>query len=138
MIKRLYTVKWVLKGYQKPEGGGRENNPDWHFILEKLDKLRHDDGTVTLKLILKNSEGKELSVYAKNDHYSIIFNDIDADGDILRTSYNREAKKGLHEMHGLDWDARTIFTDYDAVYDIFKQFFETGEVSSSPILPGGP
>ncbi|WP_441773414.1 DUF6911 family protein [Labrys sp. KB_33_2] len=115
------------------EGG--QSNCDWDLILARLETLRHADGSVNLTYESDEEEDyKSLSVHAQNDHYFIVFNDKENDEDVRRVCFDSNTAYSKYEMQGYAWDSRTIFTDYELIYDVFKQFFETRNVISPRIV----
>ncbi|WP_146126990.1 DUF6911 family protein [Labrys okinawensis] len=136
MIKNGFYISWFIRDIPRPEGGGGQSNCDWNLVLSKLESLHHEDGSVTLKYDNgKREYRKSLSAYAQNDHFFIVFNDRENGEPFRRVSFDENIPWSEYEMQGADWDARIIFTDYDLVYDVFKQFFDTLNVVSPRLYP---
>ncbi|MGO4338286.1 hypothetical protein AB4037_25535 [Labrys sp. KB_33_2] len=136
MKKNNFHISWFIRDIPRPEGGGGKSNCDWDFIIRKLQELQHEDGSVALEFDNGNEDDdKSLSVHAQNDHYFIVFNDKRDGKHFRRASFDPASPYSKYEMQGSDWDSRIIFTDYDLVYDVFKQFFETEKISSPRIAP---
>ncbi|MDT3381720.1 hypothetical protein RNI52_30630 [Labrys neptuniae] len=136
MSRNGIFVSWFIRDIPRPEGGGGKSNCSWDLVLAKLRDLQHEDGSVTLEYDDGRKEyDKSLSVHAQNDHYFIVFNDTENGQPFRRVSFDENIPWSEYEMQGADWDARIIFTDYELVYDVFKQFFDTLNIVSPRLYP---
>jgi len=133
-ISRKYDLKWTIDAHTPT--GGSIRNPDWKQIRDKLDTLEIcKDGTVVLNLNNGRPDWKELSVQGEGGYYFILFNDNMDDKTVFRRSFDSGAKIGKRSIGGYDWDSRTTFEDYEFVYQVFEEYFRTGNVVSPRLYP---
>ena len=131
---RKYDLKWIIDGHT-PKGGSIKN-PKWMQVRDKLQLLdTYKDGTVVLNFNNGKPDWKELSVQGENGYYFILFNDKKGKESILRRSFDSKIIAEKKSIGGYDWDARTMFRDYEFVYQVFDEYFRTGDITSPRLYP---
>ena len=117
--------------------GNHTFRPSWELIVEKLTDIRNRERSIALDINETSPNAKGLSLYAENGHYHLIFVDERNGVPRFRLSFDAKRPKGIFEIRGEDCDNRSVFTDYDWVYDIFRQLYETGTIVSPRITAWG-
>ena len=111
---------------------GSQLKPSWVDIEESLSRLTKSDGSIGLSVIDAPDIGPDsLEVRAEKQKYLVtMLDNITEDDDEVRTLFFKE-KKGLPQIDILGdyWDPQLVTDDLDLVISIFKEFYETGNVS---------
>lgn len=107
-------------------------NPSWEQIVSCLNKLKSESGSIRISVVEPPAVGPEtLSVRGDSGHYLItMLDNINDDEEEIRSLFFKE-KKGLPQVDILGdyWDPQIVTDDLDLVVRIFKEFYETGNVS---------
>lgn len=108
-------------------------NPTWSRVLYSLEKLKSNNGSICLSIIDPPLIGPEsLSVRGDSGRYLIsMLDNITEDDDEVRSYTNPKVIPGEKEVEilGDSWDASMVSDDIDLVRRVFKEFYETGNVS---------
>lgn len=114
--KAIYTpnVKWeqietLLKAIHNSRWGSTR--------LEVEDINAVDLGPTLLDLIMENG------------WYLITMMEVTEDDEIVRSYYNPNIELEMIEIGGNEWGTTQLIRDFDLVLQIFKEFYETGDVS---------
>lgn len=109
-------------------------SPDWEQISNCLNKLKSESGSIQISVVEAPDIGPEsLSVRADSGHYLVtMLDNINEDEEEVRSLFFQE-KKGLPQIAILGdyWDPQIVTDDLDLVIRIFKEFYETGNVSQA-------
>ncbi|APR78302.1 Hypothetical protein A7982_03649 [Minicystis rosea] len=113
--------------------------PTWADVEDKLARLAAaHTGSIKLELQPAPTLGPQsLQAIAENGTYLVMLGEmIEVDGDVdhnVRTLYDASATPGKTLIMGDFWDARQTSREPAVVRDVFKDFFETGDVSADKL-----
>jgi hypothetical protein len=115
-----------------PGFNGSLNNPSWESVLELLGTLVNLNGSIGLSIIDPPDIGPaSVDVLADNGHFLVtLFENINESEDWVR-SYNNTAiapRSTSVEILGDLWDASMLTDDFSIVVEVFRSFYETGDV----------
>lgn len=117
------------------EFNGSKSKPSWLDVESSLYKLLDFDGCVGIDVMEAPDIGPiSLSVRAENKQYLItMLVNINLDDDEVRFYTNLEIEHEGNQISILGdfWDSTEVCNDIDVVVKIFKEFYETGDVSRS-------
>ncbi|KZN12192.1 DUF6911 family protein [Marinomonas sp. TW1] len=106
--------------------------PQFQDVTGVLSKLQGEDCTVSLSIPDSPDVGADfLQVRADSGNFFVSMNyHLNEDDEEVRTLFFKE-KKGLPQIEILGdyWDPQLVTDDLDLVIRIFKEFYETGNVS---------
>lgn len=110
----------------------RKNAPSWSDVLIFLKFLKKSSGSVNIRFINAQDIGPErLSVEAENGFYLVTLLEYDESGGDVRSIWDKTSSSGEHVIiRGNYWPKRQLTKDFDLVVKIFKEFFNTGNVST--------
>jgi hypothetical protein len=110
--------------------GGNRDVQDWTEVMPHLINLHETSGTLRLSLIDAPEPGPiSMQVRSENKtHLVTLFEDTGDDTNV-RAYDNPTAIAEMVDIVGDYWDARMLTNDFDLVVMMFKEFFETGDVS---------
>lgn len=96
-----------------------------------LNILKNSSGSVNIRIINAPEVGPErLSVEAENGFYLVTLLEYDESGSDVRSIWDQTSSSGENVMIlGNYWPKRQLTKDFDLVVRIFKEFFDTGNVS---------
>ncbi|MBC3944836.1 DUF6911 family protein [Erwinia persicina] len=121
-----FKMGWTLNEY-----GGNQQVSTWNDILNQLVQLQGREGTLTLDALSTVGNGVEmLQVRTENDYYLMTLGEILEDEYQVRTYWNPLGPDDEIMILGDHWPLRQITKDFDLVVKIFKEFFDTGNVST--------
>ncbi|MEQ9743438.1 hypothetical protein ABRQ05_03915 [Pectobacterium actinidiae] len=110
-----------------PKGGNKKSDC-WDDISDLLNNLQVSSGCVTVDKL--DNEGyiiSEIQVRMERGLYLVTF--LNEDNEVMTLSdLNKPDEKIL--ILGDYWSAKQITKDFDLVVRIFKEFFDTGNVST--------
>lgn len=110
--------------------GGHKLVEDWTDIRRQLEQLRVDAGTVCLELMDALDTGPvSMDVAAEKGSYLVTLLEATEDDTQVRSYSNPARCAEMVEVLGDCWDARQLTSDFDLVLKMFKEFFQTGNVS---------
>lgn len=126
-------MSWTLNGT-----GGNKQIQSWNTILDQLKKLQGKEGVLTLDVLDNvNNCAEMLQVRAENGFYVIMLGEIFEDEYRVRTYWasSNEPNDTATEMSilGDHWPKRQLIKNFDLVINIFKEFFDTGTISTDTL-----
>ncbi|MEI7206958.1 hypothetical protein WCT90_00400 [Pectobacterium carotovorum] len=121
----ILSLKWSLNNQ-----GGKEKSPTWQEVNEYLKKLKGKAGTLTLDILDGGDIGHDmLQVRAENDNYMLTFGEITDDEYIVNFFWDQSLPDESILLLGDYWSERQLTKDFYFVVRVFREFFETGNVS---------
>jgi len=109
----------------------RNEFPLWPDVLDFLNVLKNSSGSVNIRIINAPEVGPErLSVEAENGFYLVTLLEYDESGGDVRSIWNQTSSGENVMILGNYWPKRQLTKDFDLVVRIFKEFFDTGNVSN--------
>jgi hypothetical protein len=116
-----------------PGYGGNIDCPEWETVEGKLQTVLPIAGTVTLDAEDKHEKSRSLQLRAENGKYLITLGMETEDDWVVHTYHNPAAQSPNErvEILGDFWAEQMICIDKEIVMAIFKQFFDTGDVSTT-------
>ena len=121
-----FKMSWTLDG-----NGGNKQISSWKEILNQLEQLQERKGTLTLDMLTSVDIGAEmLQVRTESGYYLVTLGEIFEDEYQVRTYWNPSKSDVGMMMLGDSWPERQLTKDFDLVVGIFKEFFDTGNVST--------
>lgn len=110
----------------------RNGSPTWPDVVDFLNVLRNSRGSVNIRIINPPDTGPErLSVEAENGFYLVTLLEYDESGGDVRSIWNKaSSSEGRVIVLGDYWPERQLTKDFDLVVRIFKELFDTGNVST--------
>jgi hypothetical protein len=105
--------------------------PKWTAVEEKLQTVLPNAGTVTLDTEDEHGRSYSLQMRADNGKYLITLGVETEDDWVVRTYHNPtiQSSNKKVEIIGDLWKEQMICLDKEIVMAVFKEFFETGDVS---------
>ena len=108
----------------------RIRRPEWSDVEELLLKLENKAGSVRLNIFPDPGIGpSHLNVSGDNGFYLLTLLEYSNDDSDVRSYWDLSLPDKKILIHGDYWPARQLTKDFDLVVRIFKEFFETGNVS---------
>jgi hypothetical protein len=121
----VISVSWTVGAGQDCRGGNQKS-PAWREIELKLNEIKKSSGTITVDLTgMADFESRSLQVQTENG--SSILSLVEDDD--IRTFTNKHMDRQQIEILGDLWDSRLVCQDFDIVVRVFKEFYDTGDVS---------
>ncbi|AHG20586.1 hypothetical protein Z042_13840 [Chania multitudinisentens RB-25] len=110
----------------------RNESPLWSDVIDFLNVLKNNSGSVNIRIINAPDVGPErLSVEAENGFYLVTLLEYDESGGDVRSIWDKTSSSGESVIIlGNYWPERQLTKDFDLVVRIFKEFFDTGNVST--------
>jgi hypothetical protein len=109
--------------------GGNQRDPQWTDIAPLLESLKSRSGTVGLDILNAETGPQTLQVASEHGMYLLTLGEINQDGYNVRDYTNPRASAGQTMIHEYLWSSQMLCWDFDIVMQVFKQFFDTGDVS---------
>lgn len=120
-----FKISWTING-----SGGNNKITSWGDVLKKLKQLQGKKGTITLDTLTSpDTDVEMLQVRTERDFYLITLGEMFEDEYQVRTYWDRSEDNTEIMILGDCWPARQLTKDFDLVISIFKEFFDTGNVS---------
>ncbi len=124
-----FSLSWAI-GVGDGRRGGSEKNITWSNIERKLLEAKEFGGTVTIDLMNAPEIGPQsLQMQTQNDCFLLSLGEDEGEDYIVRTFTNMKAEEGYIEILGNLWDSKLLCYYFEIVIDVFKEFFDTGNVS---------
>lgn len=128
MIQNI-LLSWAIGTGQECRGGKRRD-PQWTDVENHLKEVEPGIGSVSLDVI----DGPDvaplnLQVIAENGKFLLMLGEDDGQEYKVRTFNNSLAEPGIVVIHGDSWDSRSVFEDFAVVYQAFREFYDSGDVS---------
>ncbi|MGN7790408.1 DUF6911 family protein [Enterobacter sp. 22452] len=121
-----FKMSWTQDG-----NGGNKRISSWSEILTQLEQLHGREGTLTLDILTSvDTDAEMLQVRTESGYYLITLGEIFEDDYQIRTHWNPSKSDASIMILGDSWPERQLIKDFDLVARIFKEFFETGNVST--------
>ncbi|RAW81724.1 DUF6911 family protein [Photorhabdus laumondii] len=117
----------LLLSWSTLQNGGSEKYPSWERVNNLLHSLKINSGCVTIDYL--DNEGyllSELQVRMDNGIYLVTMLD---ENDEIFTFWDPTQSNDKIDILGDYWPARQLTKDFDFVVKVFKEFFDTGNVS---------
>lgn len=108
-------------------------NVTWQRIVEELSAIRNGHyGALELETEYVHSDVgiHNLSLSMENGWYLItLLESTEEKADLVRSYYKPDPNYKMIEIGGNNWSSTQLIRDFDLVLQIFKEFYETGDVS---------
>jgi len=125
-IEMNLSLKWTLNNQ-----GGKKKSPAWEEVKEYLSKLKGKAGTLTLNALDSGNIGPDmLQVRAENGNYMLTLGENTDDDYKVRFYWDPSLPNDKLLLLGDYWSERQLIKDFDLVIRVFKEFFDTGNVSA--------
>ncbi|CAI2408518.1 DUF6911 family protein [Serratia plymuthica] len=122
----IFLSSWTLNGK-----GGNKKTSQWEDISILLKGLKDEAGTLTLDRVNTDNTGPEmLQVRTEKGNYLLMLGETIEDDYEVRSYWDKSLPEEKILILGDYWSARQVTKDFDLVVRIFKEFFETGNVST--------
>ncbi|WP_407321972.1 DUF6911 family protein [Dickeya ananatis] len=125
-------IKYELSRLCSGEEYIRNESPLWSDVFDFLNFLKANSGSVNIRIINAPDVGPErLSVEAENGFYLVTLLEYDESGGDVRSMWdNTLSSVDNINILGNDWPESQLTKDFSLVVNIFKEFFDTGNVST--------
>ena len=123
-----FKMSWTLYG-----NGGNQRVSSWDDILNQLKQLQGKEGSLTLDMLTGadvDNGAEMLQVRTENGYYLITLGEIFKDEYQVRTYWDTSKPDAGMMVLGDRWPERQLLKDFGIVTRIFKEFFDTGNVST--------
>ena len=128
-MKHALSLSWGY-GSGGPGRGGNRRITEWSEVDEVLEGVRYNSGAAILEIVSTQSNGpKNVDVRADRGRYLLTLLEYTEDDSDVRSFTNPDAEPGRVEIFGDYWGSNMITSDFSVVREVFRQFFETGDVS---------
>lgn len=122
-------MSWAISEMGDSSGGNHYVS-DWCEVWAQLRRLKGGAGSVDLEITdAPDVAPFNMSVAADRGNYLVTLLETTEDDSDVRFYSNPMASAEMVEILGNDWDARHLTRDFDLVCNLFKEFFDTGDVS---------
>lgn len=119
------SLKWTRNGQ-----GGNHKSPTWGEVENYLNKLKGKAGTLTLSILDDLEIGPDmLQVRAENSNYMLTLGEETANEYKVRCYWDQTLQNGELMILGDYWSRKQLIKDFELVVRVFKEFFDTGNVS---------
>ncbi|WP_273761409.1 DUF6911 family protein [Aeromonas hydrophila] len=123
----ITSYSWTLNGK-----GGSQKNPTWNDIYDHLRQLVDGAGTLSIDIVDIVDSGPDfLQVRAENNHFMVMLGEVTEDDYNVRNYMGGVISNNKVEVLGDYWPESQLTKDFEFVVRVFKEFFETGNVSTS-------
>ncbi|EGV2902266.1 hypothetical protein LDT72_004747 [Salmonella enterica] len=120
------SIKWTINSQ-----GGNKKSPTWEDVEGYLSKLKGKAGTLTLDLLDCGDIGPDmLQVRAENGNYMLTLGEEIDDDYRVRFYWDQSLPSEKLLILGDYWSERQLTKDFELVVRVFKEFFNTGDVSA--------
>ncbi|WP_313656157.1 DUF6911 family protein [Pantoea sp.] len=119
------SLKWTFNNQ-----GGKKKSPAWEQVEEYLIKLEGEAGTLTLVVLDGADVGPDmLQVRAENGNYMLTLGEETDDDYRVRFYWDQSRPNDKLLILGDYWSGQQLTKDFELVVRVFKEFFDTGNVS---------
>jgi hypothetical protein len=126
-MKMLISWTRLIDGVSS---GGSQDVEDWADLRLLLNTLQENAGSLRLVLVDGPDPGQvSMHFEAENQKYLVTLLEDTGEDMNVREYDNPTASAEMVDILGDSWDARQLTDDFDLVVMLFKEFFETGDVS---------
>ena len=127
----MLSISWVI-GSGESALGGNQKNVQLEVIMQKLNDILSDAGTLTVKVINDDEIGPEfLQVQTEGENSVVTLGEDDGEDFNVRSFTNNTQQKDKITILGNRWDPRMICQDKEIIRNIFNEFVTTGNVSKN-------
>ncbi|AIU88623.1 DUF6911 family protein [Pectobacterium odoriferum] len=127
-MKEEFEADFYLFG---KESFTRVRRPEWDDIKELLLKLKGKAGSTRLSILPDPEIGpSHLNVSTDNGFYLCTLLEYTKDDSDVRSYWDMSVSDKKILIYGDYWPERQLTKDFDLVVRIFKEFFDTGNVST--------
>ncbi|MGV7959710.1 hypothetical protein QPK13_00870 [Photorhabdus tasmaniensis] len=119
-----FSISWTLNGK-----GDNYKSPTWSHIKQAIVNLKNQSGTVTLDVTDNITSAEMLQVRTEDGCYLLTLGEVVEDEYNVRSYWDPEGPDKKINILGDYWPARQLTKDFDFVVKVFKEFFDTGNVS---------
>jgi hypothetical protein len=123
-----YDLSWTV-GIRPHCRGGNKDAAESDDVARILNEIRDHSGSMGLERLNGPEIGPQSLSVETEGRYSVLMLRDTREDYIVRTLTNTDHDSGFIEIIGDLWDARTVTSNFDLVVQVFKEFFETGDVS---------
>lgn len=121
-----FKMSWTLDG-----NGGNKQISIWGEILIQLEQLQGKEGSLTLDMLTSVDKGAEmLQVRTESGYYLMTLGEIFEEEYQVRTYWDPSKPDVEKVILGDRWPERQLTKDFNLIIMIFKNFFDTGNVST--------
>jgi hypothetical protein len=125
---RQLSLSWT-EGVGEIATGRHQTAPLWSDVEYRLERAKRC-GSVGLDIIDAPESGPQsLQVFCDQAGYLLMLGELDGEDHHIRSFTNAEAAPGKVAILGEYWDARNLCQDFAVVKAVFREFFDTGDVS---------
>lgn len=125
-----FSISWGI-GFDPNSGGGNKDNATWEDVVRLLDLALLNSGSVGIEFTEQPELGPIRLSVEIDRKLSILCLGVLTDDDYDTRSFHGKNKGGEQiEILGNFWDPSLICEDFSVVVQAFKEFFQTGDVSS--------
>ena len=109
----------------------RVRRPEWSDVEELLLKLKDKKGATRLVVLPEPTVGPvNIDVSAEDGFYLLTLLEYSESDSDVRSYWDMSKSDNKIIILGNQWPERQLTKDFDLVVRIFKEFFETGNVST--------
>jgi len=110
----------------------RVRRPEWPDVEELLSKLKDKQGSMRLVVLPEPSVGPvNIDVSSEDGFYLITLLEYSEDSSDVRSYWDMAKDNNKIIVLGNYWPERQLTKDFSLVVSIFKEFFDTGNVSTN-------
>jgi len=121
-----FKMSWTLDG-----SGGNKQISSWGEILIQLEQLQGKEGSLTLDMLTSVDKGAEmLQLRTESGYYLMTLGEIFEEEYQVRTYWDPSKPDVEKVILGDRWPERQLTKDFNLIIMIFKEFFDTGNVST--------
>ena len=123
------SLSWVI-GSGRNRRGGSKDDASLDDVLKLLKEALESTGSIALDIMDGPDVGPQsLQVEAEGGRSVLSLGENDNEGYSIRSFTNPSGGEQQVNILGNLWDSKLVCTDPDIVISVFKEFFETGNVS---------
>ncbi|MBS9427527.1 DUF6911 family protein [Photorhabdus akhurstii] len=130
------NIDMVIGGFILTCLGEREQlspviRPSEQDLYRLLEYMRDRTGVLTIRNNFADESGPyQLSLYSQDNNYLLLLSEFDIEGEHnVRTPNNDNASGNCIDILGEMHSDKTLVQNFDFIYRVFKEFFNTGNVS---------
>jgi hypothetical protein len=125
-----YIFTWT-QGVSDHAQGGHLKNFVWNDIFNKLNEINGNPGTLSLELIEGPEIGPQLlQIQTERGRYIVSLTEDDEEDSMVRSFINPAGGDQKIDILGNYWPETTVCDDFSMVIKLFKEFYETGHMTS--------
>jgi|APAra7269097289_1048552.scaffolds.fasta_scaffold04148_2 hypothetical protein len=128
---KLISLSWVVQ-VDFPATGGCIYDPAWDVVAEKLDLVLRTDGSVILDAEDDADRSRSLQVQVERGNFLLTLG-VESENEWIVRGFENQNVSAPGEMIALRggfWNSTKICNDPEIVTSVFREFFESGDVSN--------